>query len=303
MDYEKNNRIKLEKKALNISMYGAMIFVLIEFLMAVYTKSQAVLMDSAYDAAELVMIFASIRIIPILYRPTSEKHPFGYSQVESIFITIKGSMLTAVTVGLVLNNIQIILAGGRNVSFTTVALFELFATFLSTIVIIGLYRTNKKLESPMVKTEIDGWLIDSIASFGMALAFLLPAIIRTSWMENFSPYLDQVMAIGLSIFILPIPIKTVLSGLRDIFLLAPEEEIITYIKDTCHSILSEYEFENATYDVIKTGRKIWLSIYIKPKVDTISISMFADVRKKLQNALVEEFNDLYIELVPEIDHL
>ena len=81
-------RLKLEKRALSISMYGGILFVIIEFVMAVFTTSQSILMDSVYDAAELIMVVASLRIIPLLYRPTTEKHPFGYSQVETIFITI-----------------------------------------------------------------------------------------------------------------------------------------------------------------------------------------------------------------------
>lgn len=301
MDLVKSKRIQVEKRALNLSMYGGITFVIVEFIMSLVTNSQAILMDSAYDAAELVMIIASIRIIPLLYRPMTEKHPFGYSQVESIFITIKGSMLTAVTVGLVLNNIQIIMAGGRHVAFATIAYFELFATLLSALVILGLRRINKKLESPMVNMEINGWIIDTIASFGMAVAFILPSIIDPPWMQSFAPYLDQVMAITLSIFILPIPIKTVLAGLRDIFLLAPDEDTMSYIKETCQEILKEYDFENATYDVIKTGRKLWVSIYIKPKSDSILISKFAEVQKKIHLSLLAEFHDLYIELVPEIE--
>ena len=71
------SRLKLEKRALAISMYGGIFFVFIEFAMAVFTTSQSILMDSVYDAAELIMVIASFRIIPLLYRPTTEKHPFG----------------------------------------------------------------------------------------------------------------------------------------------------------------------------------------------------------------------------------
>lgn len=101
-----------------------------------YTASQSILMDAVYGAADLIMILISIKIIPLLYRPATEKHPFGFSQIEAIFITIKGSMLTAVTVGLVMNNIQIILKGGNHILFSKVVIFELLAGLICGIILL-----------------------------------------------------------------------------------------------------------------------------------------------------------------------
>lgn len=294
-------RLKLEKRALAISMYGGILFVIIEFVMAVFTTSQSILMDSVYDAAELIMVIASLRIIPLLYRPTTEKHPFGYSQVETIFITIKGSMLTAVTVGLVLSNIQIIRDGGHIVPFASVAAFEFSAVFISLIVILILRKLYKKTGSPLVKVEIDGWIIDSVASTGLGIAFILPKLFDWNWLLHITPYLDQIMAIVLSIFILPVPVKTVIVSLRELFLFAPDSETVENIKNISSEVLSAYSIEVVTYDIIKTGRKLWISLYFKTPGDTISISALANIQKELESTLLTEYPDLYVELVPEFD--
>lgn len=300
MDFDKK-RLQYEKRALNLSLFGGVTFLIVEFIMAIITNSQAILMDSAYDAAELIMIVLSLRIIPLLYRPATEKHPYGYSQIESLFIVIKGFMLAAVTIGLVINNIQIFIQGGRHISFSLVAYFELFATFLSLFVITGLKKINKVVESPLVDTEINGWTIDSFASLGIAIAFFLPSIIHTAWMEQLLPYLDQIIAIILSLFILPVPVRTILTGLRDLFLLAPDEETMDEIKSIVEDILEEYDFERITYDVVKTGRKIWISVYVIPRSDLISVSNISKIQSELENALQEVFSDLYFELLPDID--
>jgi len=296
-----NYRLKLEKRALAISMYGGILFVIIEFVMAIFTTSQSILMDSVYDAAELIMVIASLRIIPLLYRPTTEKHPFGYSQVETIFITIKGSMLTAVTVGLVLSNIQIIRDGGHIVPFASVAAFEFSAVFISLIVILILRKLYKKTSSILVKVEIDGWIIDTIASAGLGIAFILPKLFNWEWLIHITPYLDQIMAIVLSVFILPIPIKTVIVSLRELFLFAPDNETVENIKNISSRVLSAYNIDIITYDIIKTGRKLWISLYFKTPNDTISISALAKIQKELEAALILDYPDLYVELVPEFD--
>ena len=301
MNAEEIVRAKKEKKALRFSMYGVIFFVIAEGLMALYTSSQSILMDAFYGAADLIMIIVSIRIVSLLYAPANEKHPFGFSQVETIFLTIKGSMLTAVTVGMILNNIQIIVSGGRKVEFTSIAIFELLAAVMCFAIILILKKMNKKLESPIVKAEADAWAIDTVASFGLTLAFLLPVIIKTPWMEAFSPYLDQAVAITLSVLILPVPVKIVVLGLRDLFLLPPDQDTIAFIKETGHKVLDPYQLEQTEYAIIKTGRKLWISIYFETPDGIISVEKIVKARSELEAELTKEYSDLYVELVPEFE--
>ena len=39
----------------------------------------------------------SIFLIPLIYRPASEQHPFGFTQVETGFVVVKGAIMAAVT--------------------------------------------------------------------------------------------------------------------------------------------------------------------------------------------------------------
>ena len=299
---EMNRRLeeKKEQVALKISLGAGILFVLVELLVAILSKSQAVLMDSVYDTSELVMILFSLKLVPLLYKPVSEKQPYGYSQVESLFIAIKGFVLVSVTVALIVNNVQIMFHGGRDVQFLPIAYFELFATVLGGAVMLILRRMNRLANSPILRTEIMEWTIDAVASFGMALAFFLPALIHHPWLERMLPYLDQVIAIFLSFFVLPLPIRAVVTAMIDIFLMAPEEETMRIIKEKCEPILTYYGLEEATYDVVRTGRKVWISIYILPMDEFISVTLYSKVQDLLEVSLAEEFNDFYIELLPDI---
>ena len=60
---------KSEKSALKISLTGSTVFVGLELLMAIYTSSQAVLLDAVYDGVELLTIFVSLSLVPLLYKP------------------------------------------------------------------------------------------------------------------------------------------------------------------------------------------------------------------------------------------
>lgn len=162
--HSSRSKQKYEKSALRISITGSTIFVILEIVMAVITRSQAVLLDSVYDGVEILMVFVSLSLVPLMYKPSSESHPFGYQQIESLFVVVKGAIMIAVTVGLIINNIQIIFHGGQHVNFSMVAYFEMSATLVSIAVIFLLRRMNSKLTSPIVIMEIQEWQIDSVAS-------------------------------------------------------------------------------------------------------------------------------------------
>ena len=112
---------KREKKAMSVSLYANLMFVVVELVMAIVTGSQAVLLDGVYDGIEFVMLLPSIFLIPLLYKPSNEKYPFGHMQMETVFIVVKGITMITVTVGLITNSINILFHGGRTVDFGVVA--------------------------------------------------------------------------------------------------------------------------------------------------------------------------------------
>lgn len=268
--------------------------------MAVITSSQAVLLDAIYDSVELVMIIVSLTLIPLLYRPSNENRPFGYLQVESLFVVVKGAIMVAVTAGLVVNNIEIMLHGGRQINYTRVAYFELFGCLLSILVIIWLRRLNKAMNSPIVTMEIQEWKIDAVASVGMTVAFFLPLVLRGPWFDWLLPYLDQGITVVLCVFMLPTPIKAVMTGLRDLFLLPPEQETVDRIHEIVAPILEERGYDNLYFDIVRTGRKLWISVYITFEKDDISLVRFRRLQDKVIEALKQEYQDFYCELLPDI---
>lgn len=292
---------KREKSAMSVSLYGNLVFVVIELMMALVTDSQAVLLDAVYDGVEFCMLLPSIFLIPLLYKPSNEEHPFGYMQIETIFVVVKGITMTAVTFGLIFNNINLMLHGGHIVSFHTVAGFELFACILGIIVTVYLYYKNKQMESPLINMEMQGWRIDSFISLGMTVAFLLPMLIPFNWFQHIVPYLDQLITIVLSLVMIPTPIHTVITGIRDLMLIPPEEETIDDIKETIEPIIGVYGHKNLYYDIVRTGRKLWISVYISFEKDIVSLSKFKQLQDQCIKALASKYSDFYFELLPDIE--
>ena len=272
---------KREKKAMSVSLYANLMFVVVELVMAIVTGSQAVLLDGVYDGIEFVMLLPSIFLIPLLYKPSNEKYPFGHMQMETVFIVVKGITMITVTVGLITNSINILFHGGG-------------VTFY-------LKRKNKAMNSPLITVEMQGWKMDSMLSLGMTAVFFLPVFLPFKGVGQLTPYLDPFITIVLSMIMLPIPVKTVFTGIRDLLLISPEEETVSEIKQTVEPIIQESNCVDIYYDIVRTGRKLWISAYIKLNKDELSVRKFKMLQTRCIAALSEKYTDFYFELLPEIE--
>ncbi len=292
---------RAEKLILRISLIAGILFVILELSMAVFIKSQSILMDAAFDASELIVIVASLLLTPLLYKPITEKHPFGYAQCESLFIIVKGFMLISVTVSLIFNNIQVMLSGGSSINMTIVSLFEFILSTLSFLVLLVLKHYSKKLNSPMIEAEITGWKIDVVCGIGVSVAFLIPNFITNTGFKWIAPYFDQIVAIILAILMLPEPIKMVVKSFREILLFAPSDEIVEDVRDIIKPICENNNLEIIFIDILQTGRKTWVSITLRNNNQNWFVSELRKTHHAILSKLQDEFEDLTLELIPSVE--
>ena len=71
-----------------------------------------------------------------------------------------GGFLAAVTIGLIVGNVQMIVNGGNHVDQGMIGWFELFLAVLSAVILIALLVMNRRVDSPLIKAELLGWKID-----------------------------------------------------------------------------------------------------------------------------------------------
>ena len=140
----KKSKLKIEKLILRLSFMGSILFVLSEGIMAWITHSHSLLTDCLFDAADLVMIGPFLVLVPLLYTPVTEKHPYGYSQVESLFLLVKYSVLLALTCNLLVENVKLLFQGGHDVDAGSIAVFEFIVCLgCAAMYLLGLKRKEQ----------------------------------------------------------------------------------------------------------------------------------------------------------------
>lgn len=169
---------KKEKQILMLSFLSGLLFAIVEFIFAIYSHSQSALTDAVYDASELVFIALLLFLTPLFHKPVSEKHPYGYFQVESIFVIIKSVMMLSVTMGVSAEVLDSALSGGNIVNNAQVSIFQCCLGVASIVIFLIMKRLNRNLSSPTIEAELLGWKLDIVYSIGMALAFLVSLYLK-----------------------------------------------------------------------------------------------------------------------------
>ena len=198
---------KREKQILiNFTFYQDL-HLLFSLFFPIYSHSQSALTDAVYDFSELVFITLLLFLTPLFHQPFSEKHPYGYFQVESIFVIIKGVMMFIFTMGVSVEVLDSALSGGNPVNkYTGFYVSVLFLGAASILIFLLMKRLSRNLSSPTIDAELR-MKLDILYSLGMSLAFFLSQYLEKTPLGFISPYFDQIVAVFLIVFILPESIK------------------------------------------------------------------------------------------------
>lgn len=288
---------KKEKQILMLSFFSGLAFAVVEFVFSIYSHSQSALTDAVYDASELVFIALLLFLTPLFHKPVSEKHPYGYFQVESIFVIIKGVMMLSVTMGVSAEVLDSALAGGNPVDNALVSIFQCCLGAASIVIFLLMKRLNRNLSSPTIAAELLGWKLDIFYSLGMSLAFFASLYLEKTPLGSIAPYFDQIVAVVVMVFMLPESIKVLWGAVKEVFLFLPDEELMEEVKALCNPILEQHRFTPVFFDITKTGRHLWIAVYFQISHPSLEVEELSDALKAVNEKAQEKFAECTCELI------
>lgn len=288
---------KREKRILLLSFFAGLLFAVVELIFAIFSHSHSVLMDAVYDSSELIFIALILFLTPLFYKPVSEQHPYGFFQVESIFLIIKAVMMISVSLGVAIEVVQSALSGGNLVNGLQISIFQLALGFCCMIVFLIMRKMNHSIYSPMVQSELLEWKIDIGYSLGMALAFFASDFLDRTSLAFLKPYVDPAVAVIVMLLTLPECIKMLWRAMRDVFLFPPDEETVDGIKGICAETLTDTNLEPVFYDIIRTGRHIWVTVYFETENNTLRVRELKRITEELNEAVKKQFANCTCELM------
>lgn len=290
----------MENKILKLSLTGTIIFTVVEVIAAVLLGSKTVIADGIFDLFDLMLLLPMFILVPFLYKPVSENKPYGFSQIESLLVLLKYTVLLVVVINMIVSNVKILLNGGHTVDAFSVLMYESTLCFFCILMLLLLKHLSGSYSSLMIQSELYLWKVDVVSTLGISVAFLFQLLLANTKLKFIIPYIDSSVAIVVSLFLLKEPVVQIFKTLRELVLFSPGKEIIDEIRIVVKEDIKTYDYSLDFLDVTQTGRKTWIEVYVKSKSDIIKVKDFKNIQEHITKDLENKFDQISVEIIPAI---
>lgn len=295
-----DKKYKMENNILKLSLTGTIIFTVVEVIAAVLLGSKTVIADGIFDLFDLMLLLPMFILVPFLYKPVSENKPYGFSQIESLLVLLKYTVLLVVVINMIVSNIKILLNGGHTVDAFSVLMYESTLCFFCILMLLFLRHLSRSYSSLMIQSELYLWKVDVVSTLGISVAFLFQLLLANTKLKFIIPYIDSSVAIVVSLFLLKEPVVQIFKTLRELVLFSPEKKIMDEIRIVVKEDIKTYDYSLDFLDVTQTGRKTWIEVYVKSKSDIIKVKDFKNIQEHITKDLENKFDQISVEIIPAI---
>lgn len=290
---------RLEEKSLKRSMIAAFLLAVWGIAMAWVSGSGAVMLDGMYNLISAIMTFFSIEITRLVYGKETRNFPLGYFAFESLFVLVKGASILVLVVMAIYSNLTILIQGGREPVLGLMILYVAVAV-AGCIAAYGLTRIGgKQTGSEILEAEAQAWLLNALVTGTIGIAFVITLLIQNTAIGWITRYVDQVLVIAMCLLFIREPLVLVKKGLKELLLAAPQEAFSAPLLEKIEPMKAELGARSLSFEILKTGRRIWLTVFMDPLSDNLVVNDFLAHKARLQAAAQEVYANTSTELIIE----
>jgi cation diffusion facilitator family transporter len=290
---------KLEKRALNFSVWGNVFMVAIGVGFAIVSASDAIMLDGLYSFIHLLIALLTLRVSKLVMRPSNDEYPFGYWMYEPMINLAKGLMIITLLALALFNAFASLYSGGNEVVLNMAIFYALLATvgcFVSAWV-VG--RWGTRAQSPLAIVDAKNWLVDGYISAAMLLVFILAYWVQDTKWSAWVPYFDPIMVIVLVALIVIVPLTIMRDAWNEIVGKHPGDDIEDKIRDLIDSVISTALHQGYRLRLVMTGRFLLVHIYFKIAADSPldRVEALDDVREQLYQVFRKHYPFVAMDVV------
>lgn len=196
-----------EEIGLKISLGGGVLFAVLGLVMAVWSRSQLVLLDGSYSLLDSFFTFLILKVTVMVGEDRSRR--LRVACLKEYFLILRSLTIIIFLTYLLKENILIILEGGKLMDTGTVGAYTFISVLGGAIFFFYLDRCSKRTNSRVLRLEKKSWLVDTLLSASIAMSVVISYLIKGSDFSFMRLYIEQIFVIMISLLNLPCPIKII----------------------------------------------------------------------------------------------
>ncbi len=248
--------------------------------------SLSIIFDGIFSGIDLAILTLALAVARLVQREGDRRFQHGYWHIEPMALVFNGTVLMFLCLYAFINAVDSLLAGGRELKLDWAIGYAVVAA----IVTFGMYfyerRENRRIRSEFLNLDAQSWLMSSLISCALLLAFILAWGIKNTRFAPYAPFLDPAVLALLSLYLITVPIKTVRQAFAEILLITPPA-LDQQVHTVMDGVIARYGFLKYSSYVVKVGRAYFIEIHIvvRPDFEIDRVATLDAIRQEISSAI------------------
>ncbi|WP_182087158.1 cation transporter [Aureimonas sp. ME7] len=248
--------------------------------------SLSIVFDGVFSVVDASMTFLALLVTRLIARHSSRRFQMGFWHLEPMVLLFNGGLLTLLSFYAFVNAVATLLAGGRELVFDWAIGYAVVTVAICLSMFLYGRRKNREIRSDFLAFDVKGWAMSGLVTAALLVAFVVATLLEGSAYEHWTPYVDPAVLAVLTLGLVPVPLRTVMEALKDIFLVAPAELDIR-VREIADAALARHGFTEARTYVAKVGRSRFVELHFVVPADHPAQTLrdFDRVREEIGEAI------------------
>ncbi|WP_145505483.1 cation diffusion facilitator family transporter [Yersinia alsatica] len=279
---------QLEQQILRRSIICILFIAIMGIIFGIVCGSMSIIFDGMFSALDAGMCSLSLLVSRLLGQPNSRRFQYGFWHVEPLVLAFNGSLLALLCLYAFVNAIKGIIDGGRELELGWAIVYALVVSIFCFTIFLKQRRLNKRVKSELIALDTKSWLMSACISSALLVAFLLSWSMEGTRYENLIVYTDPSVLALLTLILIPVPIKTVISAVREVLQMTPDT-LDASMENLMDSLMAKYNFVDYSHYATRIGRGLFVEIHvvIPPEMENSGVSYFDKIRDEISHAIGE----------------
>jgi cation diffusion facilitator family transporter len=254
-----DTRSARDQRLLMFSIWASAGFAVLSSVWGIVSGSSMIVFDGLYSFVSIGLSVLAVIALRFSRRGADERYPWGRDAAEPLVVVIKAATLGALCAYAAIGGIVDIVNGGREVAVGSAVVYAVVATIGGLAVGLVLRRATRG-GSDLLRAEAAEWLGDALLSVGVLIGFLFAYALVAAGRADLAAYVDPGMVTLVSLAFLWVPIKLIVSSLRQILSMAPEADVLDQLRTCVAAVEERYAFSESFLRASKVGNRMDIEI-------------------------------------------
>ncbi|RJG13600.1 cation efflux family transporter [Pseudomonas cavernicola] len=250
-----------EQRALQVTIVATVLLASTGIAFGLYAGSQSIVFDGLFNAIDSCMAGLALLVSRLLVKQPGRRFQQGYWHIEPMVLALYGSVLVILCVYALVNSIDGLIRGGQELAFDDAIVYALLTALGAGLMYGYLRRCNRRLRSALIQMDLHSWLMSTVISLALLLAFSIGYLLQGSEYAALTPYIDPLILALLTLVLIPAPCRTVCKAVQQILRITPPA-LDGEIAGLMARMSQRYGFEDFSQCVSQVGRGLFVEIHI-----------------------------------------